>query len=88
MKIRDKEVSLAATDLANYFSCPHLTGLDLRLAKGERPFDHKFRCRIVEPQVDPRLALCGFDSTRPPGSSDGRLWARDGKRPGRHKGQL
>jgi predicted RecB family nuclease len=35
MKIRDKEVSLAATDLANYLSCPHLTGLDLRLAKKE-----------------------------------------------------
>ncbi len=35
MQIRDKEVRLAATDLANHLSCPHLTTLDLRLANGE-----------------------------------------------------
>jgi hypothetical protein len=35
MQIRDREVSLAATDLANHLSCPHLTTLDLRLANGE-----------------------------------------------------
>src|ERR1017187_2518113 len=35
MKIRDRGVSLSATDLANHLSCPHLTTLDLRLAKGE-----------------------------------------------------
>ena len=35
MKIRDRAVSLSATDLANHLSCPHLTTLDLRLAKGE-----------------------------------------------------
>jgi molybdopterin/thiamine biosynthesis adenylyltransferase len=28
----------------------------------ERPFDADFRCRIVEPPIEPRLALCGFDS--------------------------
>ncbi len=28
----------------------------------ERPFDADFRCRTVEPQIEPRLALCGFDS--------------------------
>jgi len=35
MKVRDRAVSLSATDLANHLSCPHLTTLDLRLAKGE-----------------------------------------------------
>jgi hypothetical protein len=28
----------------------------------ERPLDGNFRCRTVEPQIEPRLALCGFDS--------------------------
>jgi hypothetical protein len=28
----------------------------------ERPFDSHFRCRTVQPQVEPQLALCGFDS--------------------------
>jgi len=28
----------------------------------ERPFDSHFRCRTVEPQIELRLALCGFDS--------------------------
>ena len=28
----------------------------------ERPFDSNFRCRTAKPQVEPRLALCGFDS--------------------------
>lgn len=28
----------------------------------ERPFDSNFRCRTVRPQIEPRLALCGFDS--------------------------
>jgi hypothetical protein len=28
----------------------------------ERPLDVNFRCRTAEPQVEPRLALCGFDS--------------------------
>jgi hypothetical protein len=28
----------------------------------ERPFDSNFRCRTVQPQIEPRLALCGFDS--------------------------
>jgi hypothetical protein len=28
----------------------------------ERPFDANFRCRTVIPQIEPRLALCGFDS--------------------------
>jgi len=28
----------------------------------ERPFDSNFRCRTVEPQLEPGLALCGFDS--------------------------
>jgi hypothetical protein len=28
----------------------------------ERPFDSNFRCRSVRPQIEPRLALCGFDS--------------------------
>ena len=28
----------------------------------ERPFDSNFRCRRVAPQVEPLLALCGFDS--------------------------
>jgi hypothetical protein len=28
----------------------------------ERPFDSHFRCHTVEPQLEPRLALCGFDS--------------------------
>ena len=37
MQIRDREVSLAATDLANHLSSPHLTTLDLRLANGEIP---------------------------------------------------
>jgi hypothetical protein len=35
MKVRDRAVSLSATDLANHLSCPHLTTLDLRVAKGE-----------------------------------------------------
>jgi predicted RecB family nuclease len=35
MKVCDRAVSLSATDLANHLSCPHLTTLDLRLAKGE-----------------------------------------------------
>jgi predicted RecB family nuclease len=35
MKVRDRAVSLSATDLANHLSCPHLTTLDMRLAKGE-----------------------------------------------------
>ncbi len=35
MKVRDPAVILSATDLANHLSCPHLTTLDLRLAKGE-----------------------------------------------------
>jgi predicted RecB family nuclease len=35
MRIHDQEVTLAATDLANHLSCPHLTILNLRLAKGE-----------------------------------------------------
>jgi hypothetical protein len=30
----------------------------------ERPFDSNFRCRTVLPQIEPRLALCGFDSNR------------------------
>jgi len=28
----------------------------------ERPFDSNCRCRTVRPQIEPRLALCGFDS--------------------------
>lgn len=28
----------------------------------ERPFDSNFRCRTTAPQIEPRLALCGFDS--------------------------
>ena len=28
----------------------------------ERPFDSNFRCRAARPQMEPRLALCGFDS--------------------------
>ena len=28
----------------------------------ERPFDSNFRCRTAPPQVEPQLALCGFDS--------------------------
>lgn len=28
----------------------------------ERPFDSNFRCRTSPPQIEPRLALCGFDS--------------------------
>lgn len=35
MKVRDRAVSLSATDLANHLSCPHLTTLDLRLANDE-----------------------------------------------------
>ena len=35
MKVRDRAVSLSATDLANHLSCSHLTTLDLRLANGE-----------------------------------------------------
>src|SRR3954467_11555042 len=35
MKIRDKVVTLSATDLANHLSCHHLTTLNHRLAKGE-----------------------------------------------------
>ncbi len=35
MKVRDRAVSLSATDLANHLSCPHLTTLDFRLANGE-----------------------------------------------------
>src|ERR1700686_4808698 len=35
MKLHDRAISLSATDLANHLSCPHLTTLDLCLAKGE-----------------------------------------------------
>lgn len=28
----------------------------------ERAFDSNFRCRTARPQIEPRLALCGFDS--------------------------
>lgn len=28
----------------------------------ERPFDSNFRCRTTRSQIEPRLALCGFDS--------------------------
>src|SRR4029077_18539941 len=35
MRLQHGTVKLSATDLANHLSCRHLTGLDLRLAKGE-----------------------------------------------------
>src|SRR6202162_6209387 len=35
MNMGDQTISLSATDLAHHLSCPHLTTLDLRLAKGE-----------------------------------------------------
>lgn len=28
----------------------------------ERAFDSNFRCRTAQPQIEPRIALCGFDS--------------------------
>jgi predicted RecB family nuclease len=37
MRFRQGEVLVSATDLANHLSCPHLTTLDLRVAKGEIP---------------------------------------------------
>ena len=35
MRLQQDTVKLSATDLANHLSCRHLTGLNLRLAKGE-----------------------------------------------------
>ena len=35
MRVREGTTTLSATDLANHLSCPHLTALNLRLAKGE-----------------------------------------------------
>jgi uncharacterized protein len=35
MRIREGQVTVSATDLANHLSCRHLTTLDLRLARGE-----------------------------------------------------
>ena len=35
MRIRNGTIALSATDVANHLSCTHLTGLNLRLARGE-----------------------------------------------------
>jgi hypothetical protein len=42
--------------------CKWLEARGFRTRLIERPFDSNFRCRTVEPQLEPRLALCGFDS--------------------------
>ena len=35
MRLRNGTIALSATDVANHLSCTHLTGLNLRLARGE-----------------------------------------------------
>src|SRR5580704_11590352 len=35
MRMRNGTIALSATDVANHLSCTHLTGLNLRLARGE-----------------------------------------------------
>src|SRR5579871_3582332 len=37
MRMRHEGLTLSATDLANHLACPHLTGLDVSLARGEIP---------------------------------------------------
>ncbi len=59
MKLRDTQLLLSPSDLANYVACPHLTTLELAVAceQLERPFRHNPRADLIRRKGDEHEAV-------------------------------